>query len=83
MKPYKINKTIMTTLDAILETYENTKQITENQEIPRDMTYYEWVLLNDHVNNGNQLAIYEYYELKQKLDKEWVDREMHHNLYPW
>jgi len=73
----------MTTLEAILETYENTKQITETQEIPREMNYEEWVLLNDHINNGNQQSIYEYYELKEKLDKEWFDKEMFHKLYPW
>jgi len=73
----------MTTLDAILETYENTKQITETQEISREMTYEEWVLLNDHINNGNQLAIYEYHNLKEKLDKEWIDDKMWSKHYPF
>jgi hypothetical protein len=66
----------MTTLDAVLSEYENIKQTTETQDIPREMTQEEWELLNDHVNNGNLQAIYDYNELKEKLDKEWVDGMM-------
>jgi hypothetical protein len=66
----------MSTLDAVLSAYENTKQTTETQDIPREMTQEEWELLNDYVNNDNLQAIYDYNELKEKLDKEWVDEMM-------
>ena len=73
----------MTTLDAILDAYE-TKQSTEPiQDIPREMTQKEWELLNDYVNNGNLQAIYDYHDLKGRLDKEWIDNEMYHKLHPF
>ena len=67
---------MLVTLDTVLAAYENTKQTTETQDIPREMTQEEWELLNDHVNNNNLQAIYDYYDLKEKLDKDWVDNEM-------
>jgi hypothetical protein len=66
----------MTTLDEVLSYYETPQQTTETQDIPREMTQEEWELLNDYVNNGNEQAIYDYHELKEKLDKEWVDEIM-------
>jgi hypothetical protein len=71
----------MSTLDAVLEYYENTKQTTE--DLPREETFEETELLTDYILNGNLQAIYDYYELKDKLDKEWVDRQMYHQLYPF
>ncbi len=52
-------------------------------EIPRKMTDEESQLLSDYLLNGIQTAIYEYYDLKNRLDKEWIDREMNHKLNPW
>jgi len=71
----------MSTLDAVLEYYENTKQTTE--DLPREETFEETELLTDYILNGNLQAIYDYYDLKDKLDKEWVDRQMYHQLYPF
>jgi len=71
------------TLDAILDAYESKQSTEQIQDIPREMTSEEWELLNDHVNNGNQQAIYDYNELKDKLDKEWVDGEMYYKNYPF
>ena len=71
------------TLDAILDAYESKQSTEQIQDIPREMTSEEWELLNDHVNNGNQQAIYDYNELKEKLDKEWVDGEMYYKNYPF
>ena len=64
------------TLDAILDAYESKQSTEQIQDIPREMTSEEWELLNDHVNNDNLQAIYDYHELKEKLDKEWVDEMM-------
>jgi hypothetical protein len=64
------------TLDAILDAYESKQSTEQIQDIPREMTQEEWELLNDHVNNDNLQAIYDYNELKEKLDKEWVDEMM-------
>ena len=70
-------------LDQILADYE-VKQSTEQfQDIPREMTQEEWELLNDHVNNNNLQAIYDYHELKEKLDKDWIDGRMWHKLNPY
>ena len=55
----------------------------ETNEIPRKTTYEENQLLSDYLLNGVQTSIYEYYDLKDRLDKEWIDREMNHKLYPW
>lgn len=71
-----------TTLDEILAHYENTKS-TDTQEIPRQETMEETELLTDYVLNGNVQSIFDYYELKDKLDKEWIDREMYHQKFPW
>ena len=73
----------MTTLDAILDDYESKQSTEQIQDIPREMTSEEWELLNDHVNNGNQQAIYDYYELKERLDKDWIDGRMWHKLNPY
>lgn len=73
----------MTTLDEILSYYETSKRITKTQEIPREMSQEECKLLNDHVNNGNLQAIYDYHNLKDKLDKDWVDGRMWHKLNPY
>ena len=73
----------MTTLDEVLSYYETPKQTTETQDIPREMTQEECELLNDHVNNDNLQAIYDYNELKDKLDKEWIDSEMYYKNYPF
>jgi hypothetical protein len=64
------------TLDAILDAYESKQSTEQIQDIPREMTSEEWELLNDHVNNDNLQAIYDYNELKDKLDKEWIDNMM-------
>ena len=71
------------TLDAILDAYESKQSTEQIQDIPREMTSEEWELLNDHVNNGNQQAIYDYYELKERLDKDWIDGRMWHKLNPY
>jgi hypothetical protein len=47
------------------------------------MTDEESQLLSDYLLNGNLQAIYDYYALKDGLDKEWIDREMNHKLNPW
>ena len=39
------------------------------QEITREMTHEETELLTDYILNNNLQAIYDYYELKDKLDK--------------
>lgn len=64
------------TLDAILDAYESKQSTEQIKDIPREMTSEEWELLNDHVNNGNLQAIYDYHDLKDRLDKEWVDDMM-------
>ena len=64
------------TLDTILDAYESKQSTEQIQDIPREMTSEEWELLNDHVNNNNLRAIYDYHKLKEKLDKEWVDEIM-------
>ena len=71
------------TLDTILDAYESKQSTEQIQDIPREMTSEEWELLNDHVNNGNLQAIYDYHELKDKLDKDWVDGRMWHKLNPY
>jgi hypothetical protein len=71
------------TLDAILDDYESKQSTEQIQDIPREMTQEEWELLNDHVNNDNLQAIYDYNELKAKLDKEWIDSEMYYKNYPF
>ena len=69
-------------LDQILADYE-TKQNNESQEIPRELTPEENELLTDYVLNNNLQAIYDYYDLKEKLDKEWIDGQMYHKLNPF
>jgi hypothetical protein len=71
------------TLDAILDAYESKQSKEQIQDIPREMTQEEWELLNNHVNNDNLQAIYDYNELKEKLDKEWIDSEMYYRNYPF
>jgi hypothetical protein len=72
----------MSTLDAILEAY--TKQPTQvTEDLPREETFEETELLTDYILNGNLQAIYDYYELKEKLDKQWVDRQMYSIKFPW
>ncbi len=73
----------MTKLDAILDAYESKQSTEQIQDIPREMTQEEWELLNDHVNNDNLQAIYDYNELKDKLDKEWIDGRMWYKLNPY
>jgi hypothetical protein len=76
----------MTILDTILgeyKTQQKNQQETQSQDIPCEMTHEEWELLNDHVNNGNLQAIYDYHDLKDKLDKEWIDGRMWHKLNPY
>ena len=74
---------MLVTLDSVLAAYENTKQTTETQDIPREMTQEEWELLNDHVNNNNLQAIYDYYDLKDRLDKDWIENEMWAKHLKW
>lgn len=74
---------MLVTLDTILDAYESKQSTEQIQEIPREMTQEEWELLNYHVNNNNPQAIYDYYELKEKLDKDWVDGRMWHKLNPY
>lgn len=71
----------MSTLDEVLKYYENTKQTTDDP--PREQTVEESELLSDYLLNGNLQAIYDYYDLKGKLDKQWVDRQMYHQLFPF
>jgi hypothetical protein len=71
----------MSTLDEVLKHYENAKQTTE--DLPREQTGEEFELLSDYLLNGNLQAIYDYYDLKDKLDKEWVDRQMYSAKFPW
>ena len=71
------------TLDTILDAYESKQSTEQIQDIPREMTSEEWELLNDHVNNNNLQAIYDYHELKEKLDKDWIDGRMCHKLNPY
>ena len=70
-----------TLLDQILADYE-AKQSNEYQEILRESTPEENELLTDYVLNDNLQAIYDYYDLKERLDKEWMDNEMPINLNP-
>ena len=74
---------MLVTLDTILDAYESKQSTEQNQDIPREMTLEEWELLNDHVNNNNLPAIYDYQELKEKLDKDWIDGRMWHKLNPY
>lgn len=69
-------------LDQILADYV-AKQNNESQEIPRESTPEEIDLLTDYVLNDNLQAIYDYYDLKEKLDKEWIDGQMYHKLNPF
>ena len=73
----------MTTLDTILDAYESKQSTEQIQDIPREETSEETELLADYILNGNLQAIYDYYELKDKLDKQWVDRQMHSIKFPW
>ncbi len=83
-RPIKqLKQRIMTTLDDVLSAYETTKQICETQDIPREITQEECQLLNDHINNGNLQAIYDYHDLKDKLDKDWIEGRMWHKLNPY
>ncbi len=83
-RPIKqLKSRIMTTLDEVLSYYETFKQITKTQEIPREISQEECELLNDHINNGNLQAVYDYHNLKDRLDKEWVDGRMWHKLNPY
>jgi hypothetical protein len=76
-RPIKeLKQIIMTTLDEVLSYYETPKQTTETEDIPREQTAQETELLTDYTLNGNLQAIYDYYELKARLDKEWVDNQM-------
>lgn len=68
----------MSTLDELLKHYEN-KPKSETKDIPREETIEEAELLTDYILNGNLQAIYDYHELKDKLDKEWIDGEMSHH----
>lgn len=68
-----------TLLDSILNDYETCPQTSTN-EIPREQTTEEFELLTDYVLNNNLQSIYDYHELKDKLDKEWVDNQMHATL---
>jgi len=68
-------------LDQLLADYE-ARQSNESQEIPRKSTPEENELLTDYVLNENLQAFYDYYELKEKLDKEWIDNRMSINLNP-
>lgn len=72
----------MSTLDAVLEAYEN-QQTKVTEDLPREETFEETELLSDYILNGNLQAIYDYYELKEKLDKEWIDGRMWHKLNPY
>jgi hypothetical protein len=71
----------MSTLDEVLEYYENTKQTPK--DLPREQTGQELELLSDYLLNDNLQAIYDYYDLKGKLDKQWVDRQMYHQFHPF
>ena len=71
----------MLVLDEILKNYENTKQTTE--DLPREQTAEEFELLSDYLLKGNLQDIYDYYDLKNKLDKQWVDRQMYSAKFPW
>ena len=72
----------MSTLDAVLEDY--TKQQTQvTEDLPREETFEETELLTDYILNDSLQAIYNYYELKDKLDKEWVDSQMYSIKFPW
>lgn len=62
-------------LDQILADYE-AKQNNESHEIPRESTPEEIDLLTDYVLNDSLQAIYDYYDLKERLDKEWIDNQM-------
>ncbi len=73
----------MSALDEVLKHYENTKKTTQTEDLPREQTGEEFELLSDYLLNGNLQAIYDYYDLKDKLDKEWVDRQMYNQLYPF
>lgn len=64
------------TLETLLRDYETKHPMKVVHDIPRETTSEEWELLNDHVNNNNLQSIYDYYDLKAKLDQEWIDREM-------
>jgi hypothetical protein len=65
-----------TLLDSILNDYETRPQTSTN-EIPREQSLEEFELLTDYILNNNLQSIYDYHELKDKLDKEWVDNQMH------
>lgn len=71
------------TLDTLLQAYETKNTIKTSEDIPRETTQEEWELLNEHVNGNSLQAIYDYYDLKGKLDKEWIDRQMYHKFNPF
>ena len=56
--------------------YSNAFPENKDKEIPRELTNKESELLTDYLLNDNNLSIYEYYQLKNKLDNEWIDNEM-------
>ena len=75
-----------TTLDLILDQYEFQSKSYDKHilaDVPRQMTQEEWNLLNEHVNGDNPNAIHDYYDLKVKLDKEWVMGQMYHKHNPF
>jgi hypothetical protein len=72
----------MSTLEEVLEGY-NKQQSQVTEDLPREQTFEEIELLSDYILNDNLQAIYDYYELKDKLDEEWVDRQMGGTKFPW
>lgn len=62
---------------------DNIKQTQVTEDLPREQTSKEHELLTDYILNGNPQDIYDYYELKEKLDKQWVYRQMCSVKFPW
>lgn len=70
-------------LDKLMQVYELNHLENQTQKIPREETVEEFELLSNYVLNDNLQALYDYYDLKDKLDKQWIDREMYHQKFPW
>lgn len=61
-------------LDELLELYEKSQaeNINSNYVIPRETTDEELNLLSQYLLEDNLQSYYDYYDLKKKLDEEFM-----------
>lgn len=61
-------------LDELLEFYEKSQaeNVNSHYEIPRETTDEELDLLSQYLLEDNLQAYYDYYDLKKKLDEDFM-----------